>query len=208
MKIILEKTGKKFYREWIFRNLDLELSSGNSLAVLGPNGSGKSTLLQVISGYVIPTEGSIQYFNGTEQTSAEDVFEYVSVAAPYLELIEEFTLKEIIRFHFRFKAPANNLTENEIISLTGLEHAKDKVFRYFSSGMKQRTRLSLALLSNVKIVLLDEPCSNLDREGIKWYRELARQFSNDRIMVVGSNSQTEEFDFCQRQINLMDWKVN
>lgn len=206
MKIVLEKAGKKFYREWIFRNLDLELSTTDSLAILGPNGSGKSTLLQVISAGMIPTEGIISYYENEKKIEAEEIFRSVSFASPYLELIEEFTLNEIISFHFRFKKAVNNFSTEEIISITGLEHAKEKVFKYFSSGMKQRVKLTLALLSDVKIILLDEPCSNLDEEAMKWYRRLIAEYSKNKIVVVCSNNQKEEFDFCERQINLMDWK--
>ena len=208
MKIVLEKVGKKFYNEWIFRNLSLELSSSASLAVLGPNGSGKSTLLQVISGGVVPTEGNIKYSDGEKQINQEEIFHHISFASPYLELIEEFTLVEIISFHFRFKKPVNNFSEKEIISMTGLEHSGKKVFKYFSSGMKQRVKLTLALLSDVKIVLLDEPCSNLDKEAIQWYRKLVDSWSKEKILVVCSNNQAEEFDFCKTTINMMDWKSN
>ena len=206
MKIILEKAGKKFYREWIFRNFNLELSSSDSLAVLGPNGSGKSTLLQVISGSMIPTTGNIFYTVDEKKIEGENIFRELSFAAPYLELIEEFTLKEIIRFHFGIRKAVKNFSNDEIISITGLEHSKEKIFKYFSSGMKQRVKLALALLSDVKIILLDEPCSNLDKEAMKWYRELVAQYAMNKITIVCSNNQTEEFEFCKRQLNMMDWK--
>ncbi len=206
MKIVLEKAGKKFYREWVFRNLNLELSSADSLAVLGSNGSGKSTLLQIISGSMVPTEGIIQYHENEHKIENEDIFRQVSFASPYLELIEEFTLTEIIHFHFRIKKSVHNFSTDEIISISKLEHAREKIIKYFSSGMKQRVKLALALLSDVKIILLDEPCSNLDKESKKWYRDLVEQYSKNKITVVCSNNQAEEFDFCERQINLMDWK--
>ncbi len=207
MKITLEKAGRKFYAEWIFRNLNLELLSADSLAILGPNGSGKSTLLQLISGNTLPTEGTIMYFENEKRIAGEEIFQHLSFAAPYLELIEEFTLTEMVRFHFLFKKPVHNFSEKEIISLSGLEHAEKKVLKYFSSGMKQRVKLSLALLSDVKIILLDEPCSNLDKEAVQWFRQLVTTYSKDKITLVCSNNQSEEFDFCDQQINLMDWKI-
>ena len=206
MKIILQKVGKKFYREWIFRNLDLELSSMDSLAILGPNGSGKSTLLQLLSGSLVPTEGSIQYFLDNTKIEGDQVFSHVSFAAPYLELIEEFSLTEIIDLHFRFKARTNNLSTSEMIAIADLEHAKNKSYKYFSSGMKQRVKLAIAFLSDTKLIFLDEPCSNLDQESIKWYRRLIEQYTGNKIIIVCSNNQPEEFSSCKRQINLMDWK--
>ena len=206
MKITLEKAGKKFFREWVFRDLSLELSSTDSLAILGPNGSGKSTLLQVISGSMMPTTGTISYAVDEKKIEGENIFRMVSFASPYLELIEEFTLKEIIRFHFGIKQAVNNFSEDEIISLTGLEHSKKKIFKYFSSGMKQRVKLTLALLSDVEIILLDEPCSNLDKESMKWYHKLVLNYAMNKIIIVCSNNQPEEFEFCKRQVNMMDWK--
>jgi len=206
VKITLEKAGKKFFREWVFRDLSLELSSTDSLAILGPNGSGKSTLLQVISGSMMPTTGTISYAVDEKKIEGENIFRMVSFASPYLELIEEFTLKEIIRFHFGIKQAVNNFSEDEIISLTGLEHSKKKIFKYFSSGMKQRVKLTLALLSDVEIILLDEPCSNLDKESMKWYHKLVLNYAMNKIIIVCSNNQPEEFEFCKRQVNMMDWK--
>ena len=114
MNIKLENAGKKFYREWIFRNLNLDLNSPDSLAILGPNGSGKSTLLQLISGYVMPTEGVVNYFTDNRKIESEKFFSHISFASPYLELIEEFTLCEIVDLHFRFKKRMNNFSTEEI----------------------------------------------------------------------------------------------
>src|SRR5438477_4995235 len=172
MKIILENAGKQFARNWIFRKLSLTVSSPQKLAILGPNGSGKSTLLQMMSGYLSPTEGRIQFSLDEKNIEAENVFQHISISAPYLELIEEFTLKEIVELHFKFKKPVNNFSSEEIISITELDKAKGKVFKYFSSGMKQRAKLALAILSDVQIVLLDEPLSNLDKAAGLWYRKL------------------------------------
>ena len=168
MTITLNKAGKKFYREWIFRNLDLTLEPGAKLVILGPNGSGKSTLLQILSGATGLTEGQIKYNSNSTEISVDEIYHSISISAPYLELIEEFTLEEIIHFHFKFKKAKNNLSEAEVLNLSGLESKKDKVFKFFSSGMKQRIKLTLAILSDTSILLLDEPCSNLDSEVVKW----------------------------------------
>lgn len=206
MTITLNKAGKKFYREWIFRNLDLTLEPGAKLVILGPNGSGKSTLLQILSGATGLTEGQIKYhFNSTE-ISIDEIYHSISISAPYLELIEEFTLEEIIHFHFKFKKAKNNLSEGEVLNLSGLESKKDKVFKFFSSGMKQRIKLTLAILSDTSILLLDEPCSNLDSEVVKWYQEMIRKYAMDRTIIVASNNQKEEFGFCDKQISIDDLK--
>jgi len=204
--ITLNKAGKKFYREWIFRNLDLTLEPGAKLVILGPNGSGKSTLLQILSGATGLTEGQIKYHSDSTEISVDEIYHSISISAPYLELIEEFTLEEIIHFHFKFKKAKNNLSEAEVLNLSGLESKKDKVFKFFSSGMKQRIKLTLAILSDTSILLLDEPCSNLDSEVVKWYQEMIRKYAMDRTIIVASNNQKEEFGFCDKQISIDDLK--
>ena len=206
MKISLNSAGKKYYREWIFRKTNISFSTGQNTVVLGPNGSGKSTLLQVIAGAVLPNEGSITYHDGSKEISADDIFSHISFASPYLELIEEFTLGEIIRFHFKFKKTIGRLSEKEILEASGLQERSSQVFKYFSSGMKQRVKLALAFLSDTSILLLDEPCSNLDGRGIEWYQEMIRSCSADRIIIIASNQHEEEYAFCDSKLNMADLK--
>jgi ABC-type multidrug transport system ATPase subunit len=205
-RISLEKTGKRYLREWIFRNLALSLSTGDRVAVMGPNGSGKSTLLQLIAGYLLPTEGTVRHVKDGRSVDPDAVYRHIAIAAPYLELIEEFTLREIIAFHCSFKRLRGRLGAEEVIRITGLTSSADKVFKYFSSGMKQRVRLALALLSDTPVLLLDEPCSNLDRDGIRWYQELIAEHGEERIIVVCSNNIPEEYSFCDRVLQVTDWK--
>jgi ABC-type multidrug transport system ATPase subunit len=206
MKIVVDKAGKQFSRNWIFRNLSLNISSPQKLAILGPNGSGKSTLLQMLSGHLSPTEGAIQFSINEKNLDIENVFQHISIATPYLELIEEFSLKEIIDFHFKFKKTVNNLSSDEIITIMELEKAKDKVFKYFSSGMKQRAKLALAILSDVQIVLLDEPLSNLDAAASAWYRKMVNDYLGNRMVIVCSNHHQEEYDFCEQVMNINEYK--
>ena len=204
--IELAGAGKKFSRQWIFKDLSFRLDSPQKISVLGKNGSGKSTLLQVISGYESLSKGLIKYHRDGNEIPREHIYSSISIAAPYLELIEEYTLTEMVRFHFNFKTPAENLSNSDIIQLTQLEHAKDKIIKYYSSGMKQRIRLALAILSDVKLVLLDEPLSNLDREGEAWYRDLVTNYLKEKSTVVCSNQNEPEYFFCDRNLNIADFR--
>lgn len=206
MKIILEKAGKKFYREWIFRNVDLSIQPSEKIAILGANGSGKSTLLQLLAGAFIPTEGAVNYYSGDNKLDAEQIFARVTISAPYLDLIEEYDLEEILDFHFRFKKAVNTISMEEMIQISGLSASRKKMMKYYSSGMKQRVKLILALLSDVEVVFLDEPCSNLDRSSIEWYQELVKKYAANKTIIVCSNSQSEEYSFCTREINVMSFK--
>src|ERR1700761_20995 len=203
--ITLQNIGRRFNRDWIFRGVDHTFTIGNSYAILGPNGSGKSTLLQVLNGSLAPSEGKISYEFEGKNVPAEDIFWQLSLAAPYMELIEEFTLKEVIDFHFKFKPYKPGLNAAAIITLLGMEKHKNKLIKYFSSGMKQRLKLALAFCSDTPILMLDEPTSNLDTQGVDWYLNLVQKFAENRLTIICSN-QLHEYSFCDESLNIMDFK--
>lgn len=205
MDIVLEDIGRRFNREWIFQHLDYRFSAGRSYAVLGPNGSGKSTLLQVIASSLTPSAGNIRYVSGEERIEPDDCYRHLAIAAPYLELIEEFTLMEQIKFHFSFKEYLADYNPEAIIELTGLGAAVDRPLRYFSSGMKQRIKLALACCSDSPVVLLDEPTSNLDLAGTEWYLNLVEATKAGRLFIICSN-QEKEYGFCEAAIQVTDYK--
>ncbi|WP_207429323.1 ABC transporter ATP-binding protein [Pedobacter sp. SYSU D00535] len=205
MKILLENIGRRFNREWIFKNLNYTFETGESYAILGRNGSGKSTLLQIIAGSLTPSEGRITYLQDSKKLDPDYVFPNLSIAAPYLDLVEEFTLTELINFHFKFKRFYAHFDTPAVIKLLGLGSSRHKPLKYFSSGMKQRTKLALAFCSDTSVLLLDEPTANLDSQGIAWYRSCIETFSERRLVIICSN-QEHEYDFCQAQLNILDYK--
>lgn len=206
MKIILTDVGRRYNREWIFKHITYEFESGKSYAILGPNGSGKSTLLKVLSGSLAPSAGSIYYEMNDKAVDVESVFQYLSLATPYVELIEEFTLREQIQFHFKFKNYLSGYSEPEVVHLLGLENAIDKELKFFSSGMKQRVKLALACCSDSAFVLLDEPTSNLDTASEGWYLELVDKTKRaDRLFIICSN-QEKEYTFCDQTLSISDYK--
>ena len=205
MKISLTDAGKRFNRDWIFRHLTYEFSAGRTYAIVGPNGSGKSTLLQVLSGGLQMNEGNIQHSISNTQCSSEDVYKYISICAPYLEVVEEMSLIEFLNFHSGFKPFLSPITSEKIISILGLENAVNKQIRNYSSGMRQRVKLAQAIFSDVPVVLLDEPCTNLDAAGIRLYHNLINEYCKDRMVVVSSNDEVE-YGFCKERLNIMNWK--
>ena len=201
----VKKASKRFHREWIFKNLDLELSAGDVLAITGGNGSGKSTLLKCLSGAIPLTQGSIEYREVTGKLAEESWFRSLAIATPYLELPEEFTLSEVLAFHFQFKRPLNQLSNPEILAILGLEKHQSKSISQFSSGMKQRVKLALAIFSEVPLLFLDEPTTNLDKQGVSWYLDLIQKYAQDRILVICSN-EPREYEFCEKKIAMEDFK--
>ena len=205
MKISLTDAGKRFNRDWIFRHLTYEFSAGQSYAIIGPNGSGKSTLLQVLSGSMEVNEGNTQWSMLNAQCPTEQVYNHISICAPYLEVVEEMTLIELLNFHAGFKPFLSSITSEKIISILGLENAVSKQIRNYSSGMRQRVKLAQAIFSDVPVVLLDEPCTNLDSAGIQLYHSLINDYCKNRMVVVSSNDEVE-FSFCKEKISLTTYK--
>lgn len=205
MQITLTNTGKRYNREWIFRHCSYTFTSGKNYAITGPNGSGKSTLLQVIAGATLHNEGTIEYSNSDKKVNNEQHYANISIAAPYLELIEEMTAKEMMEFHSKFKPLIQSLPIEEMLKIVGLEKAVNKQLRYFSSGMKQRLKLAQAFFSNTAILLLDEPTTNLDADGTALYQSLVSNYTKDKLVIVSSNVK-EEYGFCEEVIEIGKYK--
>ncbi|MDQ3291632.1 MAG: ATP-binding cassette domain-containing protein [Bacteroidota bacterium] len=200
MQIKLTKLGKRYNYDWIFRHLNHEFESDKAYAILGYNGSGKSTFINTLSGNLVPSEGSIEYQLNSQKIPVEEVYRYLSFSAPYLELVEELTLTELIQFHTHFK-PLRDLTPKQLIERMYLEKARHKFVKDFSSGMKQRLKLGLAIYTDAPLLLLDEPTTNLDQTGINWYLEHVSQNRAGRLVVVCSNI-AHEYQFCDATLDI------
>ncbi len=202
MKIELKDVGKRFNREWIFRHFDYAFLQGNSYAITGTNGSGKSTLLQVIAGAILNSEGAVEYSVNGKLT--QESYKFISIATPYLELIEELTAEELLSFHSKFKPLKISITD--ILQTVGLASSAKKQIRYFSSGMKQRLKLGQAFFSESSCLFLDEPSTNLDLEGIALYHDLlANHCGKNRTIIISSNDK-EEYSICKEIIRMEDYK--
>lgn len=207
MTISLNNTGKRFNRDWIFRHINYQFFQGTAYAITGPNGSGKSTLLQVIAGALSANEGKVEYLRqpNNNPVPADQIHLHLSFAAPYMELIEEMTLFEFLHFHQQFKPFITQTEIPEIIRLIGLETATRKQIRYFSSGMKQRVKLAQSVFSDTPVLLLDEPCTNLDAAGISLYQQLITTYCKQRLIIVSSNDEAE-YAFCSEQLHISHYK--
>ncbi len=205
MNIELSNAGKRFNREWILRKFDFIFTSANSYAITGPNGSGKSTLLQSIGAMLQLSEGTINYWDGDKKIEIEKAYQYLSFCAPYMEVIEEMTLIEFLNFHIQFKPFIANVTIHQVIEMIDLQKSTDKQIRNFSSGMKQRLRLAQAIFSDTPVLLLDEPCTNLDESGIQLYNTLIKNYCHNRLVIVSSNDEVE-YMFCEERIDIQQYK--
>lgn len=203
--ITVNDLAKRFNREWIFRRLSYRFEAGVTYAVTGPNGSGKSTLLQVLWGQIPQTSGTIQYIKNDAAIAIDESFRHISIATPYMDLIEEFTLEEMVRFHFQLKRLRDGLTLNDVVERMYLEDAFDKQLMNFSSGMRQRLKLGLAFFTAADVYFLDEPGTNLDRRAFDWYKKEFHDLPKDAAIFIASNDPAE-YPESSAVLNIMDFK--
>ncbi|MES2516380.1 MAG: ATP-binding cassette domain-containing protein [Bacteroidota bacterium] len=206
ISIQLTNAGKKFGREWIFRKVSLDVAASQKIAILGLNGSGKSTLLQALTGYLTLTEGGLVYTHNSQTLEPEQYYKFISLASPYLELVEDFTLAEQIEHAAVYKSFLNNITTDKVLELSGMAAHKHKYIKLFSSGMKQRLKLTLAILADAPVLFLDEPTTNLDATVIDWYKHMIAYYAMHKTIIVCSNSIKDEYNFCDHVITMEEFK--
>lgn len=206
VSIQINNLGKRFVNEWIFKGLTLSILPGEKLVIKGANGSGKSTLLQSIASFLIPTKGEVVWKTDNRIIEDDTIFKHLSMASPYMELTEDFTLKEAIHHQQIFKGYIKGFSYADILNLMQLEASADKQLKNFSSGMKQRVKLGLAILADCPVLLLDEPCSNLDHSAIAWYQHMIHEYGKHRTVIVCSNAVKEEYLFCNNSLEIENYK--
>ena len=205
MRILLDKVSKRFNHNWLFKDLDYHFQLQQSYAITGPNGSGKSTLLKILAGMIPVTKGIISYQESENTIDPDNIYQFLSFCAPYMEVPEELSLMELMHFHFELKQPSSVVSIEEIASNAGLYHALHKPIHTFSSGMKQRVKLALSIYATTPILLMDEPTTNLDESGVTWYLDEIQRIKSSKLLIIGSN-QTFEYDFCNNFIKLGEVK--
>lgn len=202
MEVELIDIGKKFERHFVFRGVTHSFKTGDKTAILGGNGSGKSTLLKIISGSMTSTEGELKIHHNGKAVKVEDYMRRVAFAGPYTDLIDEYNLEEIVEFTSKFRTWRNGMSNADVIEATRLQKVSKRPLANYSSGMRQRVRLALAILADTPVLLLDEPTSNLDERAIQWFRSLLESNVDGRILFIGSNDEAYETELCTGEISL------
>ena len=195
---------KSFGLTPIFKNFTYKFDEG-SYGIAGANGSGKSTLIKILSGFLTPTNGNISFIHGDKAVEIEDLYRHVSIAAPYIELYPDLTVLESIDYQSKFKSWYPSLNNKSILDLSELSLAKDRPVKFLSSGMRQRLKLTLCLLSDTNVMILDEPTTNLDINAQNWFAELFKIYGKNRLSLIASN-EIFDLDLCQKRLLMQDFK--
>lgn len=200
MRIAFDGVSKRFGQTRILSGFSHEFTAGTAYHITGPNGSGKSTFLKLACGNLSPDKGHIVAEVNGRVLDPETWALQTAFCAPYIDLLEEFTAREQIVFHQSFKPLYAHADVMQEMETAGLGHALDRPLRQYSSGMRQRLKLILTFLSDCPLLLLDEPCSNLDEAGRGVYASLAERFTKGRLVLVASNNMHDEHFFCTETV--------
>lgn len=206
MIIRAEGLSKRFGNQWVIRDFSFEFNPGLKYGLEGSNGSGKSTLLHLCCTYLEPTSGLCQFTHPSgKSVPIEKSYQYFSFAAPYLQLIPHFTIDEQLDFTGKMKAWSGGKNTEELLDIMDLREHRHKLMRSLSSGMRQRVRLVTALATDVDIVFLDEPTTNLDAKGKSWYQEIISTEGEGKTLLIASNEK-EDLRQCSEYIHVEDFK--
>ena len=191
MDLSIQKLSKAFNQRTVFHELNFNIPSGARISISGPNGSGKSTLLKILSGGMLPSSGQVIYsIQGTE-VPEDLVYRYVHFVAPYNTVIEELSLRELFEMHQRIGLLTEFTNYKDWASRLEYAFVPDRPIKTYSSGMKQRVKLGLALLDNRPLILLDEPGSNLDAQGKSWFYSLVNELKPTQTLIIATNEELE-----------------
>lgn len=202
MEVRIDGLSKRFTGHWVFRDLTFRIPAGSHFAVTGPNGAGKSTLLKIIAGALPQSSGSLAWSVNGREIQADQLHAHVAFAAPYVSLIEELTLREAWSFHRKFRHWRSGFDAFPVFMET-LQYGYDPdlPLQAMSSGMKQRLRLAFAVGTVSSLLILDEPTSNLDENGIQWFHELLPLIDPAVTVVIASNVR-EDLRSCGDSLSL------
>jgi heme exporter protein A len=203
ISITVQGVAKDFNRRPIFKDISFSLSSPGSIAITGKNGAGKSTLSKILAGLVSATRGSIAYSVDGKPTGIEEFKHLIGFVSPYLNLYDEFTAIENLNILSRIRTVSSSKDERikELLLLVGLWNRRDDFVGTFSSGMKQRLKYAFALLHTPPVLILDEPTSNLDDEGMEVVKHMIQEQLKSNILVIATNNR-EEAHWCTQQLHV------
>ncbi|MDA9774672.1 ABC transporter ATP-binding protein [Saprospiraceae bacterium] len=205
MNIEFQSVSKRFAYEWIFRDVNYAIPSGSRLGIIGPNGSGKSTFLRVLLGTIDPSKGKVLYQAGDKVINANEVFQNFSFTAPYMGIPDNLTIEEAVKFHFKFRNVRDDINPNDIPEIALLANNKKKLIRQYSSGMRQRFKLILAMATDSKILVFDEPTTNLDEEGKTWFQSNLKKYLGARTLIIATNEK-DDLALVSEKLNIIDYK--
>ncbi|HED09203.1 MAG TPA: ABC transporter ATP-binding protein [Caldithrix abyssi] len=192
MHLQVEKIYKKYNRRYILKNISFTAKQGQSVAITGPNGSGKTTLIKILTQIIRPDKGTLVFYLDNHKLSPENLNRHIGLIGPYLQLYQELTAYENLRFISQLRrVPHAEKRIKELAAAVGLERHIHRAVHTYSSGMKQRLKYLFAIMGDPDFLFVDEPTSNLDKDGISWVYQLLDEWKRDKVLVFATNDEQD-----------------
>ena len=202
----LRNVTKIFGRRLIFENINFEFESRNIYGLAGPNGSGKSTLSKILTGLLSTTSGKIEHKFNDQVIDEDKLQNYIGFVSPYLVLYDEFSTIENLQHFCAVRGVAYNKERVDyLLNEFNIYDRRNDLLKVYSSGMKQRIKFIFAMLHSPKLLLFDEPTSNLDNTGKEKVYELTKKEAENNLVIIASNEDSD-LALCNKIINISDFK--
>lgn len=208
IRLQCKEISKRYNGKTIFKNVNLELTENSSIVITGKNGSGKSTLLKVISHLIRLDKGLISLEINGDKIPTEKFYTKIGLFAPYLNLYDELSAWENLDFFYDLKVDKKEEKKEKIkylLEKVGLYNRRDDLIRNYSSGMRQRLKLAYSVINSPVLLLMDEPRTNLDEQGISVVYEIAEEQKKNGILILATNEK-EDTAICESKLSIEDYK--
>ena len=214
-----EKLTKVFRTEEIetyaLNGVDINIKSGEFVAIMGPSGCGKSSLLNIVGLLDNPTEG-IYRFNGTEVNNLNEKEKTrlrkgnIGFVFQNFLLIDElnvFDNVELPLYYLKLKAKERKERVNQVLQRMKIGHRAKHYPQQLSGGQRQRVAFARAVVSNPKLILADEPTGNLDSKNGIEVMNLLSELNREGTTIIMVTHSERDAGFAQRTINLFDGQI-
>ncbi len=208
--IQVENITKKYGSFTAVNDISFEIEEGEIVGFLGPNGAGKSTTMNMITGFIEPTSGKIivdGYNISKKPKKAKRQIGYMPEGVP---LYTDLTVKEFVTYMAELKGVPKKERKEKVekaLEDTGLIDVKNKLTRNLSRGYKQRVSMAGALVSNPKVIILDEPTVGLDPKQVTEIRALIKNLGKEHTVILSSHILSEVSQICNRVIIINKGKI-
>lgn len=193
---------KNFGNRKVLSNVNFSVTHSMIFGITGKNGSGKSTLVKIIAGILSASKGEVIYLIDDKVLHNLTVYKHIGFVSPYLQLYEEFSAIENIQIISKIRGILfNKIWADQLLEKFNLLERKNDLVREYSSGMKQRLKYVIALYHNPKLLILDEPISNLDTDGIKIVYETVKEHRLNGSIIIATNDE-EDIQLCDSVLDL------
>lgn len=208
--IEVKNVTKKYGKFTAVNNISFTVKDGEVVGFLGPNGAGKSTTMNMITGFIEPTDGTIEVNGYDIMKKTKKAKKQIGYMPENVPLYMDLTVKEFVSYMAELKLVERKARKEEVSSAikeTGLEEVQNKLIKNLSRGYKQRVSMAGALVGNPDVLILDEPTVGLDPKQIIEIRNLIKNLGKKHTVILSSHILSEISQICERVIIINKGKI-